>query len=99
MELWDERMTTQVAQRALAASSVRGKKARARIDEAAATVLATDAFLLEHRLHWFVREVIGQLRRTFARLDVSSRSLFTLIEARSCFVGSLLELAFARVIV
>jgi benzoyl-CoA-dihydrodiol lyase len=62
---------------------------------AAAAVLATDAFLLEHRLHWFVREVIGQLRRTFARLDVSSRSLFTLIEARSCFVGSLLELAFA----
>jgi benzoyl-CoA-dihydrodiol lyase len=62
---------------------------------AAAAVLATDAFLLEHRQHWFVREVIGQLRRTFARLDVSSRSLFTLIEAGSCFVGSLLELAFA----
>jgi benzoyl-CoA-dihydrodiol lyase len=62
---------------------------------AAAPVLATDAFLLEHRDHWFVREVIGQLRRTFARLDVSSRSLFTLIEAGSCFVGSLLDLAFA----
>ena len=62
---------------------------------AAAAVLATDAFLLEHRKHWFVREVIGQLRRTFARLDVSSRSLFTLIEAGSCFVGSLFELALA----
>ena len=62
---------------------------------AAAAVLATDAFLLEHRDHWFVREVIGQLRRTFARLDVSSRSLFALIEAGSCFVGSLLELALA----
>ena len=47
---------------------------------APAAVLATDAFLLEHREHWFVREVIGQLRRTFARLDVSSRSLFALIE-------------------
>src|ERR1700733_8760536 len=58
-------------------------------------VLATDAFLLEHRKHWFVREVIGQLRRTFARLDVSSRSLFALIEANSCFAGSLLELALA----
>jgi benzoyl-CoA-dihydrodiol lyase len=58
---------------------------------AADALLATDAFLLEHRNHWFVREVIGQLRRTFARLDVSSRSLFALIEAGSCFVGSLLE--------
>jgi benzoyl-CoA-dihydrodiol lyase len=60
-----------------------------------AAVLATDAFLLEHRKHWFVREVIGQLRRTFARLDVSSRSLFALIESGSCFVGSLFELALA----
>jgi benzoyl-CoA-dihydrodiol lyase len=61
----------------------------------AAAVLATDALLLEHRKHWFIREVIGQLRRTFARLDVSSRSLFALIESGSCFVGSLLELALA----
>jgi benzoyl-CoA-dihydrodiol lyase len=60
-----------------------------------ARVLAIDAFLLEHRKHWFVREVIGQLRRTLARLDVSSRSLFALIEADSCFAGSLLELALA----
>jgi benzoyl-CoA-dihydrodiol lyase len=62
---------------------------------AAAAVLATDALLLEHRQHWFVREVIGQLRRTLARLDVSSRSLFALIDTDSCFVGSLLELALA----
>ncbi|HEY2635414.1 MAG TPA: 2,3-epoxybenzoyl-CoA dihydrolase [Steroidobacteraceae bacterium] len=62
---------------------------------AMSAVLATDAFLLEHRKHWFIREVIGQLRRTFARLDVSSRSLFALIEAESCFVGSLFELALA----
>jgi benzoyl-CoA-dihydrodiol lyase len=62
---------------------------------AMAAVLATDAFLLEHRDHWFVREVIGQLRRTFARLDVVSRSMFALIDAGSCFAGSLLELALA----
>jgi benzoyl-CoA-dihydrodiol lyase len=62
---------------------------------AMAAVLATDAFLLEHRDHWFVREVIGQLRRTFARLDVASRSMFALIDAGSCFAGSLLELALA----
>jgi benzoyl-CoA-dihydrodiol lyase len=58
-------------------------------------VLATDRFLLEHRSHWFVREVIGQLRRTFARLDVSARSLIALIEPDSCFAGTLLELALA----
>ena len=61
----------------------------------AAAVLAMDASLLAHRSHWLVRETIGLLRRTFARLDVSSRSLFALVEPGSCFVGSLLELALA----
>ena len=45
--------------------------------------------------HWLVRETIGVLRRTLARLDVSSRSLFALIESGSCFAGTLAELAFA----
>jgi benzoyl-CoA-dihydrodiol lyase len=58
-------------------------------------VLAADAALLRHHEHWFVRETIGMLRRTFARLDVSSRSLFALIERGSCFAGSLAELVFA----
>ena len=61
----------------------------------AAAVLASDATLLEHQSHWLVNETIGLLRRTFARLDVSSRSLFALIEPGSCFAGSLAELAFA----
>jgi benzoyl-CoA-dihydrodiol lyase len=61
----------------------------------AAAVLATDELLASGRGHWFLREVLGQLRRTFARLDVSSRSLFALIEPGSCFVGTLLELALA----
>jgi putative Holliday junction resolvase len=39
VELWDERLTTVQAQRALAASEVRGKKAKARIDEAAACAI------------------------------------------------------------
>ncbi len=60
----------------------------------AAGVLAADAALLAHREHWFVNETIGMLRRTLARLDVSSRSLFALIEPGSCFVGTLAELAF-----
>ncbi|HET9822636.1 MAG TPA: 2,3-epoxybenzoyl-CoA dihydrolase [Burkholderiaceae bacterium] len=61
----------------------------------AAAVQAMDAVLLAHQDHWFVRETIGLLRRTFSRLDVSSRSLFALIEPGSCFVGSFLELALA----
>jgi len=58
-------------------------------------VLAVDALLLAHQDHWFVRETLGALRRTLARLDVSSRSLFALIEPGSCFAGTLAELAFA----
>ncbi len=58
-------------------------------------VLAIDAVLETHRTHWFVRETIGLLRRTLARLDVSSRTLFALIEPGSCFAGTLLELALA----
>jgi benzoyl-CoA-dihydrodiol lyase len=61
----------------------------------AAAVLAMDAVLLQHQSHWFVRETVGAIRRTFARLDVSSRSLFALIEPGSCFAGTLAELAFA----
>jgi len=57
--------------------------------------LAVDASLASHQDHWFVREVIGMLRRTFARLEVSSRTLFALIERGSCFAGTLLELALA----
>jgi benzoyl-CoA-dihydrodiol lyase len=61
----------------------------------AAAVLATDAIMLAHKDHWFVRETIGWLRRALSRLDVSSRSLFALIEPGSCFAGTLLELALA----
>ena len=61
----------------------------------AAAVMAMDATLLANQNHWLVRETIGLLRRTFARLDVSSRSLFALIEPGSCFVGTYFELALA----
>ena len=60
----------------------------------AAAVLANDALMLANQKHWFVRETLGMLRRTLARLDVSSRSLFALIEPGSCFAGTLAELAF-----
>jgi len=61
----------------------------------ATAVLAMDATLLAHQRHWLVRETVGLLRRTFSRFDVSSRSLFALIEPGSCFAGSFLELALA----
>ena len=60
----------------------------------AAAVLANDTLMLSNQNHWFVRETLGMLRRTLARLDVSSRSLFALIEPGSCFAGTLAELAF-----
>jgi len=58
-------------------------------------VLELDALLQEHRKDWFVRETLGYLRRTLSRLDLSSRSIFALIEPGSCFAGTLMELALA----
>jgi len=58
-------------------------------------VLAVDEFILEHQDNWFVREVLGMLRRTLARIDVTSRSIYAIVEPRSCFAGTLLELALA----
>jgi benzoyl-CoA-dihydrodiol lyase len=56
---------------------------------------AADATLDRYKADWFVRETIGMLRRTLARLEVTSRTLYTLIEPGSCFAGTLLELALA----
>jgi benzoyl-CoA-dihydrodiol lyase len=59
------------------------------------TVLAIDEFLLNHQDNWFVREALGMMRRTFARIDVTSRSIYAIVEPGSCFAGTLLELALA----
>ncbi|HYT22866.1 MAG TPA: 2,3-epoxybenzoyl-CoA dihydrolase [Candidatus Polarisedimenticolia bacterium] len=58
-------------------------------------VLAIDEFILNHQENWFVREVLGMMRRTFARIDLTSRSIYAIVEPRSCFAGTLLELALA----
>jgi benzoyl-CoA-dihydrodiol lyase len=58
-------------------------------------VEAHDRALLEHEADWLVREIRLYLKRTLKRLDVSSRSIFALIEPGSCFAGTLLELALA----
>ena len=58
-------------------------------------MLDVDATLIANQDNWLVRETTGFLRRTLARLDVSSRSLFAFVEQGSCFVGTLLEVALA----
>lgn len=58
-------------------------------------VLEADAVLDEHKDHWFVNETIAMLRRTLSRLDVSSRSLFAIVDEGSCFAGTLFELCLA----
>ena len=60
----------------------------------ASHVLAADAAIVAHQSHWLVRETLGLMRRTFARIDVSSRSLFALIDENTCFAGCLAEFAF-----
>src|SRR5690606_9702340 len=60
-----------------------------------ARVVESDAFMEQSAEHGRVRETLGLLRRTLARLDVTSRSLFALIDNDSCFVGTLFEVALA----
>jgi benzoyl-CoA-dihydrodiol lyase len=58
-------------------------------------VEAHDRALQDHAADWLVREIRLYLKRTLKRLDVSSRSIFALIEPGACFTGTLLELALA----
>jgi benzoyl-CoA-dihydrodiol lyase len=58
-------------------------------------VLAYDAQLADLSGDWFVSEVRHYYKRTLKRLDVTSRSIFAVIEPGSCFAGLLLELALA----
>ncbi len=58
-------------------------------------MLRLDAALERHASHWLVRETIGLIRRTFGRLEVSSRSMYAVIDEGTCFAGTLCELAFA----
>jgi benzoyl-CoA-dihydrodiol lyase len=58
-------------------------------------VLESDRLILANQGHWFAREVLGVLRRTLSRLDVSSRSMYAVVTEESCFAGTLLELLLA----
>jgi benzoyl-CoA-dihydrodiol lyase len=61
----------------------------------AAQVMKMDQVLATLKDHWLVKETTGALRRTLARLDVTSRSLIALVDAGSCFAGTFYELALA----
>ncbi|HZQ68506.1 MAG TPA: 2,3-epoxybenzoyl-CoA dihydrolase [Terriglobales bacterium] len=58
-------------------------------------VMELDRQLREYKSNWFVREVTNMLRRTLSRMDVSSRSMYAVIEEGACFAGTLFELALA----
>ena len=58
-------------------------------------VAAHDAFLLAHRGHWLVREILLYWKRLLKRIVLTSRSLVALVEPGSCFAGFLLELVLA----
>jgi benzoyl-CoA-dihydrodiol lyase len=61
----------------------------------AANVLACDALLEADKDHWLVNEIRHYWKRVLKRIDVTSRTLVTLVEPGSCFVGTLAELVFA----
>ncbi len=61
----------------------------------AAQVMKMDQVLTNLKDHWLVKETTGALRRTLARLDVTSRSLIALVDSGSCFAGTFYELALA----
>ena len=61
----------------------------------AAHVLAHDAFLEANKTHWLVNEIRHYWKRVLKRIDVTSRTLVTLVEPGSCFAGTLAELVFA----
>jgi benzoyl-CoA-dihydrodiol lyase len=60
-----------------------------------AQVLAYDQFLNANKEHWLAREIRSLWKRTLKRVDLTSRSLVTLVEPGSCFAGTLAELVFA----
>lgn len=61
----------------------------------AAQVIRMDQVLAQLKDHWLVKETTGALRRTLARIDVTSRSLIALVDQGSCFAGTFYELALA----
>ena len=58
-------------------------------------VLSYDQFLEQYSDHWLCREIRLYWKRVLKRLDVTSRSMISVIEPGSCFAGTLAEILFA----
>ncbi len=66
-----------------------------RTDGSADQVLAAETAMSPKHSDWLAREVRLLWARTLKRLDLSARTLITLIDADSCFAGTLAELVLA----
>jgi benzoyl-CoA-dihydrodiol lyase len=66
-----------------------------RTEGSADLVEAYDRTLVAHQVDWLVREIRLFIKRVLKRLDVSSRSIFALVEPGSCFTGTLAEVVLA----
>ncbi|QVQ50271.1 benzoyl-CoA-dihydrodiol lyase [Spiractinospora alimapuensis] len=66
-----------------------------RTEGAPERLLDWERFLQRNASDWFVHEIVHYYKRTLKRLDVTSRSLISLIEPSSCAVGMLFELSLA----
>ncbi|MGI9411644.1 MAG: 2,3-epoxybenzoyl-CoA dihydrolase, partial [Hyphomicrobiaceae bacterium] len=60
-----------------------------------AGVVGHEAFLLANAEHWLANELLNYWKRVLKRIDLTSRSLVSLIEPGSCFAGFLAEITFA----
>jgi benzoyl-CoA-dihydrodiol lyase len=60
-----------------------------------ARIAGYESLLEVHGDHWLMREIILYWKRTLKRVDMTSRSLVTLVGPGSCFTGMLAELVFA----
>ena len=58
-------------------------------------ILSYDKIFELHKNHWFIREISFFWTRIFKRIDLTSRTLISLIEPNSCYAGFLSELIFA----
>ena len=58
------------------------------------SVLNHDKLFHDFSTNWFIREIKNSWERTLKRIDLTSRSLVTLVEPGSCFAGFLSEIVF-----
>ena len=58
-------------------------------------IMNVTSIIEDNANNWLINEITGLLRRTLSRLDLSSRSIFTIVDNESCFSGILAELLFS----